>query len=116
MDLLVVVVFAIVGRISHARELNFTGFLATAWPFLVACLVAWAIITLISADGYGAQAGAIVWLVTLLGGLALRITAGDTAAIAFVSVAALFQLAGFAGWRLLAWLWRRRRADALSAA
>lgn len=114
-DILIVLAFAVIGRLSHAREMSLSGFFSTAWPFLVACLVAWVVISLISADGYGVQAGVIVWLVTLVGGLALRIAFGDTAALPFVIVAMLVLLAGFAGWRLIAWLLRRRASDAVHA-
>ena len=39
LDLLLVAVFAAVGRASHGESV--AGVFVTAWPFLVACLIAW---------------------------------------------------------------------------
>lgn len=108
LDLVAVVIFAIAGRASHG--LNPAGVLVTAWPFLVACLVAWGALFLLKDDGYGVRAALVVWLVTLAGGMGLRLASGDTAAPAFVIVATLFLAATFIGWRLIAWALRRRSA------
>ena len=98
-DLVCVLVFAITGRASHG--LDATGVLSTAWPFLVACLVAWAAIILVKLKGFGWREALIVWLVTLIGGMLLRIVSGDTAAWAFVMVATLVLGAAFWGWRIV---------------
>lgn len=108
LDLLAVLIFAVVGRMSHG--LDPVGFLATAWPFLVACAVASVVLWALADSGYGVRATIVVWLVTLLGGMALRLASGDTAAPAFFIVATLFLAAAFAGWRLIARLLRRRPA------
>ncbi len=107
-DLVLVVVFAAVGRASHGESV--AGTMLTAWPFLVACAAAWIVLLVISDDGLGRRAGVIVWLVTLIGGMALRVAAGDTAAPAFIVVATLFLGATLLGWRAVAGLVRRRRA------
>lgn len=101
-DIVAVVLFAIAGRASHAEELGLAGIAQTAWPFLVAVLVATGIYSLIAAAGTGFTAGMVVWLVTLLGGLALRLVSGTTAAVPFMLVAAGVLGALFFGWRLLA--------------
>lgn len=106
-DLLAVLIFAVAGRASHG--LDPLGVLSTAWPFLLACLVAWVALWALGDDGYGLRAGLVVWLVTLLGGMALRLATGDTAAPAFFAVATLFLAGTLGGWRLVAHL-RRRRA------
>ena len=105
-----VIVFAAVGRASHGESV--AGTFVTAWPFLVACAVAWIVLALLGDDGRGWRAGVIVWLVTLIGGMALRVAAGDTAAVAFIVVATLFLAATLFGWRLIARLIDRRRAAA----
>ena len=109
-DLVAVIVFAAVGRASHGESV--AGTFVTAWPFLVACAVAWIVLALLGDDGRGWRAGVIVWLVTLIGGMALRVAAGDTAAVAFIVVATLFLAATLFGWRLIARLIDRRRAAA----
>lgn len=105
-DLVCVLIFAIVGRASHG--LDPVGVLATAWSFLVACLIGWAAVLLVRLRGLGWREALIVWLVTLIGGMALRLVSGDTAALAFVMVAALVLGAAFFGWRIIYGLMERR--------
>lgn len=89
-DLALVVVFAAVGRASHGESLSPAGLAGTAWPFVVACLAAWVAVTLARLrHSRPWPAGAVVWAVTLAGGLLLRVTAGGTAAAAFIVVAAV---------------------------
>lgn len=98
-DLVCVLVFAATGRASHG--LQATGVLATAWPFLLACLIAWAAIALVRLEGFGWREALIVWLVTLIGGMVLRLLGGATAAWAFIAVAALVLALAFFGWRIV---------------
>lgn len=113
-DLLLVLVFAAVGRASHAEGVTLLGELDTAWPFLVACGFAWVALGLLHDDGRGARAALIVWLVTLVGGMGLRILVGGSAAGPFILVAATFLGAAFGGWRLIWWLLGRRGAQKVS--
>lgn len=107
-DLVLVVIFAVVGRASHAEGLSIPGIAHTAWPFLAACLLGWIVVGLLDDHGYGPRAALVIWLVTVLGGLGLRILAGDTAEVAFVLVATLVLFSSFFGWRLVARLVRGR--------
>ncbi|MFT3886785.1 MAG: DUF3054 domain-containing protein [Arachnia sp.] len=107
LDLVLVVLFAGIGRASHGESV--LGVFVTAWPFLAACLVAWLILGVLKDDGVGWRGAAVVWLVTWAGGLALRVSAGDTAQPAFVIVAALTLALFLGGWRLIRALVRRRR-------
>ena len=100
--------FAAVGRASHNESV--AGTFLTAWPFLVACLIAWLVLGVLKDDGVGLRGSAIAWLVTWAGGMALRVSAGETAQPAFMIVAALTLALFLGGWRLIAWLVRRRRA------
>ena len=100
LDVLFVVVFAAVGRASHGESI--VGTFITAWPFLVACVAAWIVLIVLAADPLSWRAGLIVWLVTLAGGMALRVAAGGTTAVAFIIVAAVFLGLTLMGWRLLA--------------
>lgn len=114
LDLVLVVVFAIVGRASHSETLEFFGIVETGWPFVVACLIGWLVVTLArSQQTVVWPAGIIIWAVTLAGGMGLRVLAGGTTAVAFIIVAgvtlALFLLVP----RLL--LGRKRLASAHDA-
>lgn len=98
-DLVLVVLFAVVGRASHAEGLTLSGIARTAWPFLAACLVGWIVVGLLDDDGYGPRAALVIWLVTVLAGMGTRIIAGDTAEVAFVLVATVVLFSSFFGWR-----------------
>lgn len=109
-DLVLVVIFAAVGRASHG--LNALGILSTAWPFLLACLIGWIVVQLAKFAGTGLRAGLAMALVTWLGGIGIRLLSGNTADPAFILVAGatltLFQL----GWRIIHHLVSRRRRTA----
>lgn len=101
LDLLLVVVFAAIGRASH-REDVLTGLVATAWPFVVACLVGWAILLLRRRPVGSVASGIFLWLVTAWGGLGLRMATGTSAAPAFWVVTTIAVGLFLVGWRLLA--------------
>ena len=115
-DLVLVVIFAVVGRSSHAEALDIVGIAQTAWPFLTACLLGWVVISLLDDTGYGPRAALVVWLVTVLAGMGLRIVAGDTAELAFVLVATALLFSAFFGWRLAVRLAGRARTSAARSA
>lgn len=90
LDVVLVIVFAIAGRASHAESLTATGVASTAWPFVGACLIAWVAVTLLRLPfALAWPAGVLMWVITVAGGLGLRVLAGDTAALPFVIVATL---------------------------
>ena len=110
-DAVLVLVFAVIGRASHDEDP--LGFLLTAWPFLVALVVGHALAALVPARPrrpWSLGWGVIVWVVTVAGGMLLRIATGDTAETPFIIVAALVLAALLLGWRLIALLVRRSRA------
>lgn len=110
-DAVLVLVFAVIGRASHDEDP--LGFLLTAWPFLVALVVGHALAALVPARPrrpWSLGWGVIVWVVTVAGGMLLRIATGDTAEAPFIIVAALVLAALLLGWRLIALLVRRYRA------
>lgn len=109
-DLLLVVLFAVLGRLSHHEGIGLVGVVQTAWPFLVALLVGWAVLLWRKRDHLTPTSGVFVWLVTWVGGLVLRVVGGDTAAVAFMIVAGLMLALFLIGWRLLALLVPRGRA------
>lgn len=108
-DLVLVVLFAILGRASHAEGLSLVGIAETAWPFLAACLFGWVIVGLLNDNGYGPRSALVIWAVTVLVGMGLRTVAGATAEPAFVLVATLVLFSAFFSWRLAARLIRGRK-------
>lgn len=111
LDAVLVLVFAVIGRASHDEDP--LGFLLTAWPFLVALLVGHLVAALLPARPrrpWSPAWGAVVWLVTVAGGLLLRVAAGDTAQVPFIIVATLVLGVLLVGWRVVAALVRRRGA------
>ncbi|GAA1681513.1 hypothetical protein GCM10010977_33050 [Citricoccus zhacaiensis] len=88
LDAVLIVLFAAQGRKTHESGMDLGGILLTALPFLLA----WAISTAVTRPHRTwAQiwpAGVVVWLVTVVGGLALRVAFGGTAALAFQWVTA----------------------------
>lgn len=116
-DAVLVLVFAAIGRASHSEDP--LGFLLTAWPFLVALVVGHALAALVPARPrrpWSLGWGLIVWIVTVAGGMLLRIASGDTAEVPFIIVATLVIGAFLVGWRLVAMLVRRRRPHASASA
>ena len=107
-DLVCVLVFALVGRRSHAEGSDLLGVLETAWPFLTG-----AVVGLIAVRAWrGAEslrAGVVVWLGTVVLGVGLRLVRGDTAQPAFVLVTTLTLGVLLLGWRSLLRLVRRAR-------
>jgi Protein of unknown function (DUF3054) len=111
-DIVLVVVFALIGRSSHAEELTVAGVWATAWPFLAALVGGWLIAMAWRAPLAPVRTGLAVWVVTVAGGMLLRGVSGQGVSIAFVLVAAIVLGAFFVGWRALLLLVRRRAAVA----
>jgi hypothetical protein len=88
-DLLLVGVFAVIGRLSHYGTLTAGGWWTTAWPFLVGTLLAWAALALTRRPRAAVSSGLVVWLGALVGGMVLRQVSGQGTATAFVVVATL---------------------------
>ena len=103
-------VFAVIGRASHDEDP--LGFLITAWPFLVALIAGHLLaagLTRRPRRPWSLAWGTIVWIVTVAGGMLLRIATGDTAQLPFIIVATITLGVFLLGWRAVALLVRRRR-------
>ncbi|MCF6376713.1 DUF3054 domain-containing protein [Nocardioides KLBMP 9356] len=88
-DLVLVGVFAVIGRLSHYGTLTAGGWWTTAWPFLTGTLLAWAALVAVRRPGGATTSGVVVWLGALVGGMVLRQASGQGTATAFVVVATL---------------------------
>jgi len=106
LDLVLVVVFAIIGRASHGEALTLGGILVTGWPFLVGCLVGSLIAGMLRLPWL--HEGLLVWLTTVVLGMLLRAITGGGMALGFLIVATVVLAVLLIGWRMLAALARRR--------
>ncbi|WP_028932412.1 DUF3054 domain-containing protein [Pseudonocardia spinosispora] len=102
-DLIVVLVFAAIGRNSHAEGITVLGTLTTAGPFLVALLLGWLVGRVWRAP-LTLPTGAFVWAVTAGIGLAVRTVFTHRLPLSFVLVASISLAVLLIGWRLLALL------------
>ena len=111
-DVVAILVFAILGRSSHDEANTLLGVLGTAWPFLVGALVGHVLCFVISplrGDQASWRPGLMVWIATLVGGMLLRLSSGDTAAWSFVVVASIVLATFLVGWRILFGVVQRAR-------
>jgi hypothetical protein len=111
-DVLLVLVFAAVGRASHDESGPVLGALLTAWPFLVGTAVGWVVVRLVRhAWPLEVAPGVTVWFATVLVGMLLRHAVGSGTAASFVVVASVVLALFLLGWRALgAYAARRIRA------
>jgi len=102
LDLCCVAAFVLIGRASHSEGETVAGVARTAWPFLVGLAIGW-----VAARGWRRpvsvrRAGAGVWIVTVLVGMALRAVFGQGIAATFVLVTLVFLGLFMLGWRAVA--------------
>jgi hypothetical protein len=103
LDVALVVMFAAVGRRSHAEGLDPAGIARTAAPFLVGTAAGWLLASLTLDSGPRTLAfGAVVVVCTVVVGMLLRRVAGDGTAPSFVLVATTVLTGLLLGWRLVA--------------
>ena len=101
-DLAAVVAFAATGRRSHAEGLTVAGVAQTAWPFLAGTLVGWLLVRGWRRPAALTPTGVVVWLCTVVVGMALRKATSAGVAASFVAVATLVTGAMLLGWRAVA--------------
>lgn len=115
LDLIAVLVFAALGRRSHDGGDGMLAVLDIAWPFLVGAVVGHVLLVAVpQLRGWHPAtraAGAVVWPVTLVLGMLLRLATGDGTAWSFVAVATGVLGAALLGWRIVAALVSGRRFD-----
>jgi FtsH-binding integral membrane protein len=107
-DVVLVVVFAAIGRASH-HEPVLPGLFETAWPFLAGLALGWLICLGWRAPLAPARTGLPVWALTVAAGMVLRAVSGQGVVLAFVIVASTVLLVFLVGWRAVARLVTRRR-------
>lgn len=108
-DVVLVLAFVLIGRSSHAEGITPAGVLGTAWPFLVALAVGWALARAWRRP-FAAAPGLTIWAATVALGLLLRAVTGEGVQPGFVVVTALVLAAFLLGWRgAVSWRSSRRR-------
>ncbi len=108
-DVVVVIVFAAVGRSNHHESDGISGVWHTAWPFLLGTAIALTLSAFTRTDPVSLGAGLRVWLWTVVIGMVVRASLGEGTAVAFIVVALVVLGALFLGWRA-AFGWQRRRS------
>jgi hypothetical protein len=101
LDVVLVVVFAVIGRASHHESVDAGGVATTAWPFLTGLVVGWAASLAWRAPGRPVRAGIPIWVVTVAAGMLLRVLSGQGIALAFVIVATIVLALFLVGWRVI---------------
>jgi hypothetical protein len=113
-DVVAVVVFAAIGRVSHAEADSIPGLLGTAAPFVVGLAAAWAT-PFVRAYPQGLRAGLAVWGGTVVIGLAVRAAFTERLPLSFAVVTLIALGVLLLGWRgLSALVSHRTRQRALS--
>lgn len=107
-DVLAVLVFATVGRRSHAEGVDAVGILITAAPFLVGLLVGWLVVRAWRAP-FRMPVGLAVWAGVVVIGLGLRVAFTHRLPVPFVLVAAASLALLLLGWRSVALVIAGRR-------
>ena len=98
-----IVLFAALGRRSHAEGLDVVGVLRTAVPFVAGAAAGWLVASLtLDAVPRALAFGAVVVVCTVVVGMLLRRVIGDGTAVSFVIVATTVLSVLLLGWRLVA--------------
>jgi hypothetical protein len=118
-DLVLVLVFAAIGRVSHGEDLGLTGMVRTAGPFLLGWLAGWVLVALVPstrARPRSLLAGALVWVAVVVVGMLVRTATGQGVETSFVVVTTIVVGVFLLGWRAVAALVARGRERSTSAA
>ena len=102
LDLLLVLVFAALGRRSHEHGVTLAGVAETAWPFIAGASTGWLLAGGIRLEPMSAPFGAVVVAGGVIIGMLLRQVTGAGTAWSFVLVATLVLSTLLIGWRLIA--------------
>jgi hypothetical protein len=98
-DVVVVLIFAALGRGFHHESNPLLGVLSTAWPFLAGLAVAWCLPVVRRRPMAVWPSGVMVWLSVYVLGMVLRGFTGQGLAPSFLVVAVCFLGLFLVGWR-----------------
>ncbi len=100
-DVVAVLLFAAIGRLSHAESADLLGLLSTAAPFLAGVALAW-LARPVHRVPASLTAGALVWAAAVVAGLLVRLAFTRSLPLTFVLITAVSLGVLLLGWRGLA--------------
>ncbi len=109
-DTVFVLIFAIMGRLSHHEEMSPAGILTTLWPFWLGLALGHVIAYRWHRPFAVNWTGIVLWASTVVFGTLFRAISGQGLAVSFVIVTALVLGVFLLGWRSLFQRFRVRRA------
>lgn len=110
-DAVAVLAFTLIGIASHDGSFV-AAFGRVVWPFALAAAIGWAVTRAWQDPARVWPTGVLIWVVTVVGGLALRGVSGQGLAWSFALVTAIFLAITMLGWRALTTALRRSQARA----
>jgi hypothetical protein len=119
LDLVLVLLFTAIGRVSHGEDLGPSGMTRTAGPFLTGWLVGWVLVLLVPSTRTRPRsllAGVLVWVAVVVVGMVVRHAVGEGVQTSFVVVTTIVVAVFLLGWRAVAALVARGRARSATAA
>jgi hypothetical protein len=116
LDAVLVILFTVIGRLSHGENLGIGGVATTAWPFLVGALLAWLVTAAWRRPLALVRTGIPVWLITVVVGMVLRFLSSQGVAVSFVIVATIVLGVFLLGWRAVVLPVARRSARRTASA
>ena len=105
LDAVLVLLFAVIGRLSHGETLAGLG--VTYWPFLGGLVIGWLLVRAWRNPRGIVWTGLVVWVATVAGGLLLRLASGQGVQLSFAIVTTIVLGVFLLGWRAIAALVRR---------
>lgn len=113
-DLILVLVFVLIGRGSHEEGFTLLGTLNTVWPFVAGLALGWLVSRAWRGPLSMRRTALPVWASTVVIGVLLRALSGQGVAVSFVIVTLIVLAAFLFGWRAIARLvvFRRIRREA----
>lgn len=98
-DVVLILLFAALGRNSHGESDALTGLWRTAWPFLAGLAIGWVVVAGWRRPTALVPTGLAAWVGAVAGGMILRVIVGQGTAFSFIIVATCFVGLFLLGWR-----------------
>ena len=108
-DVVLLLVFVLIGRRSHGEAASAAGIVTTLWPFLVGLLAGWLVTVAWRRPLAVLWSGVPIWLMTVALGMLIRVSVGQGVQLSFIVVATIALGVFLVGWRLVALPVVRRR-------
>jgi hypothetical protein len=100
LDAALVLLFAVIGRLSHGETL--AGLAVTYWPFLGGLTIGWLLLRAWRHPRRVVWTGLGVWVAAVAGGLLLRLASGQGVQLSFAIVTTIVLGVFLLGWRAIA--------------